>query len=74
MTNSVWLPLSTPAILALLVNYVAAAVAPIDPAELQQARDARWSEDKAWRWYDDVGPIVGCNYLPRTPRADLGPL
>ena len=29
-------------------------------------RDARWSEDKAWAWYADVGPIVGCNYLPRT--------
>jgi hypothetical protein len=42
------------------------AVRPIDPAKLQQARDARWSEEKAWAWYADVGPIVGCNYLPRT--------
>ena len=66
MTNSVLLPLSTSAILALFVNFLNAAAAPIEPAELQHARDARWSEEKAWRWYDDAGPIVGCNYLPRT--------
>jgi len=44
---------------------LAAAVKPIDP-ELQRLRDARWSEEKAWAWYADAGPIVGCNYLPRT--------
>ena len=42
------------------------AASPINPAELQKLREARWSEDKAWAWYDEVGPIVGCNYLPRT--------
>ena len=42
------------------------AVPPIDLAELQRIRDLRWSEEKAWQWYADVGPIVGCNYLPRT--------
>jgi hypothetical protein len=38
---------------------------PVDPAELQMLRDARWSEEKAWAWYASVGPIAGCNYLPR---------
>jgi hypothetical protein len=45
---------------------LAVAPRPLDPAELQQTRDARWPEEKAWAWYADVGPIVGCNYLPRT--------
>jgi hypothetical protein len=26
----------------------------------------QWSQEKAWRWYKDLGPIRGCNYLPRT--------
>jgi hypothetical protein len=42
------------------------AASPINPAELQKLRDARWSEEKAWAWYAEVGPIAGCNYLPRT--------
>ena len=25
-----------------------------------------WSAQKAWAWYQKVGPIRGCNYLPRT--------
>jgi len=25
-----------------------------------------WPKDKAWTWHEDVGPIRGCNYLPRT--------
>jgi len=29
-------------------------------------RDARWPAERAWQWYADVGPICGCNYLPRT--------
>jgi len=45
---------------------LAVAAGPIDPAELQKLRDARWSEEKARAWYAEVAPIVGCNYLPRT--------
>jgi len=41
-------------------------VKPMAPAALQKLRDARWSVDKAWQWYRKVGPISGCNYLPRT--------
>ena len=26
----------------------------------------RWSKEKAWAWYDKIGPMRGCNYLPRT--------
>jgi len=26
----------------------------------------RWSREKAWEWYTTIGPIRGCNYLPRT--------
>ena len=43
-----------------------AAKQPIDPAELQRLCRARWPEEKAWAWYAEVGPITGCNYLPRT--------
>jgi len=25
-----------------------------------------WSKEKAWEWYENVEPIRGCNYLPRT--------
>jgi hypothetical protein len=35
-------------------------------AEPQEVRDARWSTQRAWEWYDRVGPIAGCNFLPRT--------
>jgi hypothetical protein len=42
------------------------ATVPIKAAELQRLRDARWSEEKVWAWYRKVGPIAGCNYLPRT--------
>jgi hypothetical protein len=41
-------------------------VKPVDPAALQKLRDARWPVEKAWKWYAQAGPIVGCNYLPRT--------
>ena len=41
-------------------------IEPVDPVQLQKLREARWSEEKAWTWYAEVGPIVGCNYLPRT--------
>jgi hypothetical protein len=26
----------------------------------------RWDEEKATRWHASVGPLRGCNYLPRT--------
>ncbi|MHC4178013.1 MAG: glycoside hydrolase 5 family protein [Planctomycetota bacterium] len=38
----------------------------IDPAALARLRASRWSAEKAWNWYRGVGPICGCNYLPRT--------
>ena len=25
-----------------------------------------WTREKAWDWYGNIGPIRGCNYLPRT--------
>jgi len=30
------------------------------------ADQARWPPEKAWKWYRQIGPIRGCNYLPRT--------
>ena len=30
------------------------------------AAETRWPVEKAWEWYRDLGPIAGCNYLPRT--------
>jgi len=38
----------------------------VSQEKLQKQYDARWPEEKAWEWYAKVGPIVGCNYLPRT--------
>lgn len=26
----------------------------------------QWSKEKAWEWYGNIGPIRGCNYVPRT--------
>ena len=58
------------AVLVVFASSLAAAepqvLSPNATAELQQLREARWPEEKAWAWYADVGPIVGCNYLPRT--------
>jgi len=28
--------------------------------------EARWPAERAWEWYRGVGPVKGCNYLPRT--------
>jgi len=28
--------------------------------------EAQWPAEQAWTWYEGVGPIKGCNYLPRT--------
>jgi uncharacterized protein DUF4380/cellulase (glycosyl hydrolase family 5) len=39
---------------------------PFDFAAIEQCRQARWAGERAWEWYTDVGPIAGCNYLPRT--------
>jgi len=38
----------------------------VQPASQQELRNARWSAEKAWEWYGEVGPVFGCNYLPRT--------
>ena len=35
-------------------------------SKLDEYGRARWSEEKVWAWYAEVGPIAGCNYLPRT--------
>jgi GH35 family endo-1,4-beta-xylanase len=48
------------------VQELVAPTEPIDPATVQELRKARWSPQEAWNWYDEVGPIFGCNYLPRT--------
>ena len=26
----------------------------------------RWSEEKAWKWYNDIAPLRGVNYVPST--------
>jgi len=33
---------------------------------LSTACAGQWSTEKAWQWYENVGVIKGCNYLPRT--------
>ena len=48
---------------AVAASILAAAASPEDPAK---PHAARWPAEKAWRWYADVGPIRGCNFLPRT--------
>jgi len=45
---------------------LAVPVRPMSPAALQKLRDVRWPAEKAWKWYAEVGPICGCNYVPRT--------
>ena len=45
------------------------AVPPLAPFEfsgIEEHQVGRWTEQKAWDWYRNAGPIVGCNYLPRT--------
>ncbi len=32
---------------------------------MTEVRD-RWDAQTAWNWYAQVGPITGCNYVPRT--------
>ena len=39
---------------------------PPDRVALQAEYDARWPREKAWKWYTEVGPVAGCNYLPRS--------
>ncbi len=34
--------------------------------EVVNSSAKQWSQEKAWRWYKNIGPIRGCNYLPRT--------
>lgn len=45
------------------------------PSELKKAvdraRSLRWPAEKAWQWHRKAGPIVGCNYLPRTAVNDI---
>ena len=64
--------MSIPARRCLLVlafsAFIASSLAAAEPsaAASQKPSDARWSEEKAWAWYAEVGPIAGCNYLPRS--------
>ena len=44
----------------------AATAAPEVPALTGEAADRRWSEQRIWRWWEDVGVIRGVNYIPRT--------
>jgi len=46
-------------ILAVIIVFFVANAYPEEAEKL-------WSKGKAWRWYWDVSPIRGCNYLPRT--------
>ena len=52
--------------LALVLDPKQKPPARIDPAALAKLRASRWSAERAWKWYRGVGPICGCNYLPRT--------
>ena len=52
--------------LALVLDPKEKPPAAIDPAALEKLRKSRWSAQRAWKWYRAVGPICGCNYLPRT--------
>lgn len=60
--------LSLKAVLLALVTtgYSAFADEPFDFSRVDEYQAGRWSEQKAWEWYSETGPIVGCNYLPRT--------
>ena len=42
----------------------AAASSDDTPAALRRLRDARWSEEKAFRYMQQFGEIKGCNYVP----------
>jgi len=33
---------------------------------VEQLQAERWTTEQAWEWYEEVSPIVGCNYVPRT--------
>ncbi len=35
-------------------------------AEASMGDTHRWSAEKAWSWHKQVGPLRGCNYIPRT--------
>ena len=41
-----------------------AAVAALTAANMYAARNAPWSKEKAWEWYDAQPWIRGCNYMP----------
>jgi len=48
------------------LSAVLAATEPSTPMSPEKLREMRWPAEKAWAWYKAVGPICGCNYLPRT--------
>jgi len=33
---------------------------------LRDLTEKIWSKEKAWKWYENIKPIRGCNYLPKT--------
>ena len=39
---------------------------PFDFTKVEAHQRARWPAQKAWDWHRKSGPIVGCNYLPRS--------
>jgi len=44
---------------------------PIYFESVKKAVQSRWDAAKAWKWYKKTGPIIGCNYLPRTAVNDI---
>jgi len=39
---------------------------PVKRVDIEELRASRWPAEKAKEWYAKVGPVCGCNYLPRT--------
>ena len=52
--------------LALLTLACTSSCSSVVTASDDPATGQRWSQEKIWQWYEDVGVIKGCNYLPRT--------
>lgn len=44
----------------------AATAAPVVPPIVGPGADQRWSPERIWRWWDDIGIIRGVNYVPST--------
>ena len=38
----------------------------MDAVTMRQLRNSRWASEKAWKWYKNIVPSRGFNYVPRT--------